>query len=146
MTTWTPITLSVVLNALPSDLETQRAAWVLAHPEKANRLAEIVDEVRAAFRDAVQSNPANVMDAATDTVPNAGLRHALNLAMFSLAMEMGATLDANANDVVTRADIWLRMVANGSIPIACDAAVRGGTPSYRVPAEREPRPARFLEC
>ena len=42
------------------------------HPEKANRLAEFVEEVRRAFRDAVAVNPWNRMDTAVDTVPMIG--------------------------------------------------------------------------
>ena len=51
---------------------------------------------------------------------------------------------AHADNVVTRAEVWLRMVANGGIPVPCDVDMRGGTPSYRTPSEREPRPARVL--
>ena len=144
MTTWTPFTLAVVMNALPSDLEQLRSNWVTAHPEKANRLAEIVEEIRKAFRDAVKTNPLNIVDAAPDTVPTIGFRHALNMAIYNLGMEMGVEMAADADSVVTRAEIWLRMVENGGIPIPCDDELRGGTPSYRVPAERDARPVRVL--
>ena len=144
MTTWTPFTLAVVTNALPSDLEQLRSNWVTAHPEKTNRLAEIVVEIRTAFRDAVKANLLNVMDTATDTVPTIGFRHALNMAIYNLGMEMGAQMATDADNVVTRAEIWLRMVENGGIPVPCDEELRGGTPSYRTPREREPRRARVL--
>ena len=68
MTTWTPFTLAVVTNALPSDMGQLYANWITAHPEKANRLAEIVEEVRRTFRDAVSTNPRTLMDPETDTV------------------------------------------------------------------------------
>ena len=145
MTTWTPFTLAVVLNALPSDMEQLRANWVQAHPEKANRLAEIVEETRKAFRDAVAANPRNRMDTAADTVPMIGFRHALNLVFYHLGMEMGAQMAADADNVVTRAEIWLRMVENGGIPIPVDPDLRGGTPRYRTPREREPLPARCVD-
>jgi hypothetical protein len=122
------------------------ANWLTAHPEKANRLAEIVAETRATFRDAVSANPANVMDTATDTVPNVGFRHALNMAIYNLGMEMGAQMASDADSVVTRAEIWLRMVENGGIPIPCDEDLRGGTPSYRTPAARCARPARLASA
>jgi hypothetical protein len=137
MTTWTPFTLSVVLHALPSDMEQLRQNWVTAHPEKANRLAEIVEETRRAFRDAVTANRANIVDPMPDTVPTIGFRHALNLAIYNLGMEMGAQMAADADNVVTRAEIWLRMVENGGIPISVDPELRGGTPSYK----RRQRPA-----
>lgn len=144
MTTWTSFTLAVVTNTLPSDLEQLRVNWVTAHPEKANRLAEIVEEVRKTFRDAVLSNRLNVMDSATDTVPTIGFRHALNLAIYNLGMEMGAQMAADADNVVTRAEIWLRMVEGGTIPIPCDEEARGGTPTYKTPRERAPRPDRGI--
>ena len=144
MTTWTPFTLAAVTNALPSDLAQLYANWVTAHPDKANRLAEIVEETRKTFRNAVEANPLNVLDTATDTVPDGGFRHALNVAIYNLGMEMGIQMAADADSVVTRAEVWLRMVANAGIPIPCDADLRGGTPSYQTPLEREPRPARVL--
>ena len=144
MTTWTPFTLAVVTGAMPTDMAQLYANWLTAHPEKANRLAEIVDEVRATFRNAVAANLLNVMDTAVDTVPDGGFRHALNVATYNLGMEMGVQMAADASNVVTRAEIWLRMVANGGIPIPCDDALRGGTPSYQTPGERDPRPARVL--
>lgn len=146
MTTWCPFTLAVVMNALPSDLGQLYTNWITAHPEKANRLAEIVAETRAAFRDAVSANLLNVMDAATDTLPNVGFRHALNVTIFNLGMEMGAQLSPEAYNQVTRADIWLRMVQNGAIPIPCDADLRGGTPSYSAPVERGCGMRRVLIC
>lgn len=144
MITWTPFTLSVVLNALPSDLEQLRANWVTAHPEKANRLAEIVVEIRNAFRDAVRTNPLNIVDSVPDTVPTIGFRHALNMAIYNLGMEMGAQMATDADNVVTRAEIWLRMVENGGIPVPCDEDLRGGTPCYWTPRERGARCSRGL--
>ena len=145
MTPWTPFTVAVVTNAMPSTLAVFYTAWVNAHPEKANRLAEIVDEERKQFRDAVSANPLNLLDTAVDTVPNVGLRHAINMAVYELGIEMGYSFDASAYDQVTRAQIWLRMVQNGTIPIPCDPELRGGTPSYWRPDEREPRPARCVD-
>ena len=142
--TWTAFTLAAVTNAMPSDLAQLYANWLTAHPEKANRLAEIVEETRRAFRDAVTANRANIVDPMPDTVPTIGFRHALNLAIYNLGMEMGAQMAADADNVVTRAEIWLRMVENGGIPIPCDEELRGGTPSYRTPGERQPRPTPVL--
>ena len=74
MTTWTPFTLAVVTNALPTDLGQLYTNWITAHPEKANRLAEIVLETRHSIRDAVSTNRRNIIDTATDTVPTVGFR------------------------------------------------------------------------
>ena len=131
MTTWTPFTVDVVKNALPSDMGQLYANWITAHPEKANRLAEIVDETRRTFRDAVSTNPRTLMDPETDTVPTVAFRHALNVLFFNLGMEMGAQLGPDAHSQYLRADLWLRMVQTGGIPMPVDADLRGGTPSYK---------------
>ena len=72
----------------------------------------------------------------------------------ALAEEIGGTYvhhDVSEEDgwpaVIAAAEHYGRldiMVANAGIPIPCDADLRGGTPSYRTPLEREPRPARVL--
>ena len=139
MTTWTPFTVDVVKNALPSDMGQLYANWITAHPEKANRLAEIVDETRRTFRDAVSTNPRTLMDPETDTVPTVAFRHALNVLYFNLGMEMGAQLGPDAHSQYLRADLWLRMVQTGGIPMPVDADLRGGTPSFSEPAGRDPR-------
>ena len=143
MTTWTPFTLAVVTNALPSDMGQLYANWITAHPEKANRLEEIVEEIRRTFRDAVSTNPRTLMDTATDTVPTVAFRHALNMTFFNLGMEMGAQLGPDAHSQFLRADLWLRMVQTGGISaMPVDADMRGGTPSFSRPARRAPRRAR----
>ena len=129
MTTWTPFTLAVVTNALPTDVGQLYTNWITAHPEKANRLVEIVTETRQAIRDAVSTNPRNIIDPATDTVPTVGFRHGLNMVFFSLGMEMGAQMGPDAHSQMLRADLWLRMVQTGGIPMAVDVGMRGGTPS-----------------
>ena len=137
MTTWTPFTLAVVTNALPSDMGQLYANWITAHPDKVNRLGEIVEEVRRTFRDAVAANLKNLMDSESDSVPNVGFRHALNMTIFNLGMEMGVALGPDAYSQVVRADLWLRMVQNGGIPISCAVELRGGTPSFSRPTRRK---------
>ena len=138
MTTWTPFTVDVVKNALPSDMGQLYANWITAHPEKANRLAEIVDETRRTFRDAVSTNPRTLMDPETDTVPTVAFRHALNVLFFNLGMEMGAQLGPDAHSQYLRADLWLRMVQTGGISaMPVDADMRGGTPSFARATRRK---------
>ena len=128
---WTALTVETVLNAMPSDLKTLYASWVEANPSKANRLGELVDEVRRTFRSAVEANPANQLDVNPETVPVTGFRHAINSVIFNLGMEMGAEFSSAVDGLITRADIWLRMVQNGGIPI--DSAAGEDSPTYRVP-------------
>ena len=84
MTTWTPFTTDVVENAMPTALDQTFKTWIAANPGKANRLAELVDETRRTFRDAISTNPRSLVDSETDTVPTVGFRHALNMLFFNL--------------------------------------------------------------
>ena len=132
MDAWTGLTVAVVMNAMPTDMATLYASWVDANPSKVNRLQEIISEVLGAFRQAVASNPVCELNDDETTVPVAGFRHALNSVYHTLGMEMGMQFNAEVSSLLTRADIWVRMVAAGEInPLGDD--VGAGTPSYEVP-------------
>ena len=132
MAAWTELTLAVVVNALPTDLGALYLSWVDANEEKADRLAEIVVETVGIFRQAVAANLANAVDSDETKIPTTGFRHALNWVIFHLGMEMGVQFAPEVYTLITRADIWLRMVQSGSILIDVDGA-GGGTPSYEPP-------------
>jgi hypothetical protein len=155
MATWTPFTLAGVTKGIPPEVLAANGAWVLANPEKAGRLGEIVDEVRAVFRAAVAVK--NAVDAAAETVPFTGYHHAVAMVSYLLAIETGYTgPDAGGVTVpgskegvgtsvfvstgaggfnlmtelcqrMVRVDIWLRMVESGSIAIGNEGA---GVPMY----------------
>ena len=137
MGAWTELTVDVVKKAMPTDLATLYQTWLDANLAKANRLSELVAEAVATFRQAVAANPLNVMDAATNTVPTTGFRHALNWVIFNLGMEMGVQFAPQVYTLTTRGDIWLRMVQSGTIkPVGTTEG--DGSPSYQAPSrERE---------
>ena len=132
MGAWTELSVDVVRNALPTDMGNLYASWVDANAAKANRLTELVAETREMFRQAVAGNPVCTVDTDPNTVPTTGFRHALNTVIFNLGMEMGVQFAPEVYTLITRADIWLRMVQNGGInPV--DTSAGGGTPTYRIP-------------
>lgn len=135
MAGWTPITEAVVLSSLPTDMAARYATWVAANPTRAGRLVELAAETVAAVRDAVSANPANELDADPNSVPMAGFRHALNMVMFNLGMEMGVTFSGEVDNLITRAEIWLRSVQVGSIPVGSAGAK--ASPSYAAPEAGE---------
>ena len=92
MATWVPFTEAVFQNSLPVFVLSAHSAWVLANPTKAPRLTEIVADVLATFRDAVAANPLNVMDEDANNIPAAGLQYAVDLAAYTLWIEMGTYL------------------------------------------------------
>jgi len=128
---WTPLTVAVIENAIPTDLARVYASWFEANPAKANRLTEVVAEVLGTFRCSVEANPANEMDADPNTVPVTGFRHAQNMVVFNLGMEMGIQFAPEVFTLIARAEIWLRMVQNGGIAVGSRA--NRGTPAYVVP-------------
>ena len=128
---WTAFTVDVVRNAFPTDFGTLYSSWVDANPSKANRLTEVVAEILRTYRRAVEVNPANILDDDSDTVPSTGFRHALNTVIFNIGMEMGVQFAPEVYTLISRAEIWLRMVQNGGIPV--DTMAGKGTPSYQTP-------------
>ena len=132
---WTELTVDVVKKAMPTDLAALYQTWLDANLAKANRLSELVAEAVETYRQAVAANPLNVMDAATNTVPTTGFRHALNLVIFNLGMEMGVQFAPQVYTLTTRGDIWLRMVQSGTIkPV--ETTEGEGTPSYQAPERK----------
>jgi hypothetical protein len=121
MAQWTAMTEAVVLNAMPTDMAGLYATWIAANPSKATRLVELVAET-------VAGNPANEFDEDETKIPMSGFRHALNEITFNLGMEMGVEFPGEVYNLITRAEIWLRGVQSGSIPVGNIGA--NATPSY----------------
>ena len=129
---WTDFSSGRVLEALPSDVRTHYQQWVTTYPDKAGRLEALAEQTRLLFRMAMASNPENWMHPDTNRVPVTGYQHALNMLLFNLMMETGAQLVPEVYTLMTRADIWLRMVQSGSVvPSPKSGAL--GTPSYVPP-------------
>jgi len=132
MSNWSPLTEADVAEALPTDMVASYEAWVLANPDKEGRLGELTLEVVATCRAAVQSGSPAALDPDESKVPTSGYRHMVNTAIFHLGVEMNFEFTQNFYSLVTRADIWLRGVQVGSIPIPVDDGAQS-SPSYEPP-------------
>ena len=128
------MTVETVLNALPTDMGNLYRSWVDANPTKTERLGEIVTETVNRFREAVAVYPRYVMDPDITKVTVSGFRHALDMVIFNLGMEMGVQFAPEVYSLVTQANVWLRMVQTGKIR-AVDTIVAGGTPRYEKRSE-----------
>ena len=135
MSGWAELKIETVLNALPTDMGNLYRSWVDANPEKANRLAEIVAETVTMFREAIAVYPWYVLDPDTTKVPASGLRHALNMVTFNLGMEMGVQFAPEVYNLITQANVWLRMVQTGKIRAVDTTSAGNGTPLYSQKAE-----------
>lgn len=138
MSGWTPLTSETVLNALPTDMGNLYRSWVDANPTKVERLGEIVTETVNIYREAVAVYPWYVMDPDLTKVPVSGFRHALDMVIFNLGMEMGVQFAPEVYSLVTQANVWLRMVQTGKIR-AVDTIGDGGTPRYKAHCPRRSR-------
>ena len=106
-----------------------------ANPEKSDRLAELTAETVAIYRDAVAANPANELDEDDTKIPMVAYQHVLNTILFNLGMEMGLEFASEVYSLIARADIWLRGVQAGSIPVGNVAG--DASPSYTAPDPEE---------
>ena len=129
MSGWQVLTTETVENALPTEMNNLHRSWVDANPTKTNRLAEIVTEIVNTFRAAVAVYPWYVMDPDLTKVPVSGFRHALDMVIFNLGMEMGVQFAPEVYNLITQANVWLRMVQTGKIR-AVETSGDGGTPRY----------------
>jgi len=133
---WTELTVAKVEAGLPTDMGNLYRSWVEANPSKASRLAEIVAETLVLFREAVNTQRGVVMDEDPTMIPETGYRHAFNLVVFNLGMEMGVQFAPEVYSLFVQANIWLRMVQTGKMrPVEWETTVVG-TPRY---ARREAR-------
>jgi len=135
---WTEFTVDTVLNGMPTDMGNLYRSWVDANPSKTNRLAELVAETLGIFRETVSTQSRVVMDENPAMIPVTGFRHALNLVVFNLGMEMGVQFAPEVYGLNVQANIWLRMVQDGSLrPLE---ATKAGSPRYaRVGRRRRVR-------
>ena len=135
MSGWTELTVETVLNGMPTDMGNLYRSWVDANPSKVNRLAELVTETLGIFREAVSTQLWIVIDENPATIPVTGFRHALNLVVFNLGMEMGVQFSPEVYGLNVQANIWLRMVQEGSLkPVETTSA---GSPWYVSERHRE---------
>jgi hypothetical protein len=129
------VTAATISAAMPTDYAVSYAAWLDANPTKSGRLASIVAATVSAFRSVVKAQVGYDPDADVTTVPDQALHHAENLVFFKLGMEMGMAFEPQVYNLFNQANIWLRMVAGGSLKIDVGDVV--GTPSYEAPSRCE---------
>jgi hypothetical protein len=125
---WLPLNETRVLADFPTDLKPQYDAWLVAHPDKAGRLVEIIEQIVSEFRSAIATNPVNVLDAETEKLPENCIRSAEVLIYGTLQNEMGVALSSGDAQAMTRAEIFLRQIGYGHFAIENES--REPTPHY----------------
>lgn len=130
---WVEITLADVIAHLPTDIKARHDEWVVTYPDKANRLAEITNNTIREFRDAIKSNPENVVDPRETYLPQSAVRHAENIIIFNIAMEMGVVIDSSGNSARTSADVFLRQIPYGRWNTTTEGDDSLPSPHFTVP-------------
>lgn len=131
---WVEITYADVLAHMPTDIKERYDAWILAYPEKAERLRTITDNTIREFRDAIKSNRSNLVDPRETWLPQSAVRHVENIIIFSLAMEMGIAIDSSGNSSRYAADIFLRQIPFGRWMTTVEGDEYQPTPRFVIPA------------
>ena len=116
-------------SVMSSDLLADYQAWLVANPEKEGRLAEIIQQTVAEFRSAIQANGLPLSDDAPTALPESCLRHAQSTILFELRKEIGINLTESENIAAVRADIFLRGIWTGTIPVTADP--QSHSPSFQ---------------
>jgi hypothetical protein len=132
---WITLDETKLLADFPTDLRPKYDEWLAANPDKSGRLSEIAANTVAEIRESIRSNPENTLDPDPAKVPQAAFRHAETIAYFQLAMEMGVDIDSEAMQAMTRADMFLRMIAYNHF------STKGGDGTGEPSPHYTPRPA-----
>ena len=126
MAEWIEFGEGYVLGALPSDVGAAYAAWLTAHPAKAGRLGEIVDQVLADFRTGLSANPNVPMDEDETKLEIRCVPHALASVVYHLMMEMGLSINMSG----MAQGMTLAALPGYDALAAVEEAVAGEVPVY----------------
>ena len=129
---WVEITVEGVIERLPTDVKARYDAWLVSYPDKAGRLAEITANTIREFRDNIKSVPKNYWHEDESYLPQSAVRHVDTIIVFTLAMEMGLSIDTAGTAARYAADIFLRQILMGRYTTTTEEGGEG-TPRYNAP-------------
>ncbi len=136
MADWIEFSEAYVLAALPSDVRAAYDAWLIANPDKDERLAAITGQVLADFRSGLSANPNVVVDPDTTMLHQRCVLHAQTCVVYHLTLEMGLPINTSAQTAFNNAQVYLRRLYQSDEVL--DAEV-SRTPSYVTDVERPER-------
>ena len=125
---WIILDEAKVLADFPTDLKPKYDTWLVANPDKAGRLVEIIEQIVSEFRSAIVTDPANTLDSDKQKLPENCIRSAEVLICGTLENEMGLALSTGDAQAMTRAEIFLRQIGYGHFSIEDES--REPSPSY----------------
>ena len=116
-------------SVMHEDLLSDYERWVDKNPSKEGRLEAIIQQTAAEFRSAIQANGLPLSDESPTALPESCVRHAQSTILFELRKEIGVNLTESENIAAVRADIFLRGIWTGTIPVTADP--QSHSPSFQ---------------
>ena len=113
--------------------------WILANPDKEERVQELIANLVMEFRSGIESNRRNVLDPDPAKLPQTCVRYCEQLCLFEICGEMGATLTEAEMLSASKAEIFLRYTYSGRFFITGGDGDGGGSPSYETGVVHEAR-------
>ena len=129
---WVVFNADLLMADFPTDLRPIYESWVLQHPDKADRLAMVIENTRSEFRDSILNNPENTLNEDEITIPESCVRSAETIVFYYLMMEMGISIKAEAQQSMTRAEMFLRQISYKHFRTT-GASADESSPHYMVP-------------
>jgi len=126
---WKELTQPYIESVMPSGLLSNYQAWIVSNPDKSGRLAEIIQQTAAEFRSAIQANGLPLAEESPTALPESCVRHAQSTILFELRKEIGINLTESENIAAVRADVFLRGIWTGTIPVTADP--QSHSPSFQ---------------
>lgn len=114
---WKELTVAYIESIMNPTVYASYQAWLSDYPEKSGRLEDIIGVTATEYRSAMEANALPVPDSSVSAVHESCVRHAQTTILFELKKEIGLTMSEAENAAAIRADVFLRAVWMGSIPI-----------------------------
>jgi len=114
---WKELTVSYIESIMSPSVYASYQQWLSDNPEKAGRLADIISNTATEYRSAMAANAAPVPSTSETAIHESCVRHAQTTVLFELKKEIGLSISEAENAAAIRADVFLRAVWMGSIPI-----------------------------
>jgi hypothetical protein len=124
---WKELTVSYIESIMSPSVYASYQQWLSDNPEKAGRLADIISNTATEYRAAMAANAAPVPSTSDTAIHESCVRHAQTTILFELKKEIGLAISEAENAAAIRADVFLRAVWMGSIPITVSTQP---SPSY----------------
>jgi len=114
---WKELTVPYIESVMSPSVYASYQQWLTDNPEKHGRLNDIISNTATEFRSAMAANAAPVPSTSLTAIHESCVRHAQTTILFELKKEIGLSISEAENTAAIRADVFLRGVWIGSIPI-----------------------------